>query len=135
MRFIVVSLLCAGVLAAAASAAVSYERVVFKSSSVTGSAVIDPAASGTRVTFDLRGLKPHAAVRAVMQAGNCKRHGASFASVGSARAGANGKAKWSARVKIAGDSVPWSTINDHGHVLSLIVNGRAVACAPVPGMS
>jgi hypothetical protein len=76
----------------------------------------------------------NANVRAVMQAGNCKKHGASFATVGSARANANGVARWSASVLFRTEPVAWDVIADGAHVFRIVGGARALACGVVPGM-
>jgi hypothetical protein len=131
--------LVAATLATASPAAAPVETVVLKpiASTVKGTATVGVAATGTaaRARFALTGLRPGVLVRAVVQAGTCERPSASFAAAGTARATADGKARSSARVAIAGRPVSWSTISDGGHVVSVITEGRAVACGPIPGMS
>ncbi|HEY7398193.1 MAG TPA: hypothetical protein VH538_07825 [Gaiellaceae bacterium] len=136
-------LLCAAAAAAtfatASLAASPVETVVLEpiASSVKGTATVGVAGTGTtaRARFALTGVRPGALVRAVVQAGSCKRPSASLAAAGAARATAAGKARWSARVSIAGRLVSWIAIADGDHVVTVISDGHAAACAAIPGMS
>jgi hypothetical protein len=80
--------------------------------------------------FSLHGLKPGSSVRAVVNAGTCRRPGASFLGAGGAQSGSTARAAWRANVRLA-----WSTAADGSHVVRVIVDGRAVACGAIPGMS
>jgi hypothetical protein len=126
------------VIAAAAPAANPTEGVRLEAvakSGVTGHADAGARGSGTFVVFRIRGLAPNAKVRAIMQAGDCKKNGASFATAGSATAHANGFAKWSARVLFRTEQVSWDVIADGDHVFQIVAGPRAVACGRIPGMS
>jgi hypothetical protein len=46
----------------------------------------------------------------------------------------DGRAHWTARILFHNGPVDWDTIADGGHILVLIVNGKA-ACGSIPGMS
>jgi hypothetical protein len=126
------------VLAGGAVAVNPIEGVTLKAvakSGVTGKADAGARGLGTFVRFRVRGLAPNARVRAFMQAGNCKKHGASFATAGSATADANGVATWSASVLFRTEDVPWDVVADGAHIFRIVGGGRTVACGVVPGMS
>jgi hypothetical protein len=101
---------------------------------VTAAAVAGAAASGTRTAFTVSGVRPHARLRAILNAGTCKARSASFATAGSARAGAGGRASWTARLRFHGTDVAWSSVSDGSHVLVLLVDGKPAACGAIPGM-
>jgi hypothetical protein len=87
--------------------------------------------SGTLARFSLHDLTPGSRVRAVMNAGTCRQPGASVVAAGSARAGAAGRARWSATVPVA-----WRIVGDGAHVFRVVgANGKTLACGVVPGMS
>jgi hypothetical protein len=127
------------IVAVTLATAAPVETVVLEpiASSVKGTATVGVAATGTaaRARFALTGIRPGVLVRAVVLAGTCKRPSASFAAAGAARATADGRARWSARVAIAGSPVSWTTIADGNQVVTVISGGRTAACAAIPGMS
>ncbi|HEY6960854.1 MAG TPA: hypothetical protein VI408_03090 [Gaiellaceae bacterium] len=117
-------------------AATPTERVILASGAhLSASAVVGSAGTGTRVAFTVSGARPHAELRAILNAGTCRRRSASFAAAGSARADSRGHAAWATRLRFHGGDVRWATVSDGAHVLVLIVNGKAAACAAIPGMS
>ena len=114
------------------------ERVVLKplaGAHVSAAAVVGEAGSGTRVAWTVTGARPHARLRAILNAGSCARHSASFATAGARGADDRGRARWVSRLRFHGADVSWSSVSDGSHVLVLIVDGKAAACGAIPGMS
>jgi hypothetical protein len=120
------ALLAAAVLALGAAAPTETVRLGALGTLTTGQ-----QGSGTLARFSLHDLRPGSRVRAVMNAGTCRRPGASVVAAGTARVGADGRARWSAKVPVA-----WSIVGDGGHVFRVVgANGKTLACGVVPGMS
>lgn len=133
-------LVTGGAALAAAGGAVEakpYERILFRSPTAQGDAVVASTGDTTaaRVTVTLRRLKPGASVSILLRAGTCKQPSASLTRVLAGTADAAGSLRKSARVVFRGEPVPFSTIADGLHTLSVVVNGRTAACTSVPGMS
>jgi hypothetical protein len=138
VKALIGAVLVALALAAGAAAANPIEGVILKpvaTSGVTGKADAGARGVGTFVRFKVRGLAPNATVRALMQAGTCKKYGASFATAGAATANANGVASWSAKVLFRTEPVSWDVIADGAHIFRIVGGGRTLACGVVPGMS
>ena len=104
-------------------------------SPVRATAVVGRHGRGTQVAVDVSKAPPHARVRAVLNAGTCFKRSASFADAGSARNNGDGRAHWTARILFHNGPVGWDTVADGGHILVLIINGKAAACGSIPGMS
>jgi hypothetical protein len=60
---------------------------------------------------------------------------ASFAGIGSARVGADGRTLWAAFIRFREEHVAWSTVSDGGHIIVLLAGGKVVGCGAIPGMS
>jgi hypothetical protein len=112
--------------AAVASAAhPPFESVVLAplhGSSVTGRVTYRAHGNGTSTTVRLRGVPPGATARVLLHAGTCRAHGLSFAVVAGGR------------IVFHGAPVPIGVVTDGKHVFSVVVNGREVACAAIPGI-
>lgn len=124
--------------ALAADAATPTERVRLQplgASPERATAVVGPHGRGTRVTVDVSKAPPHALVRAVLNAGTCRKRSTSFASAGSARSDGAGRARWNGPILFHYGQVDWDTIARGDHVLVLIIDGKTAACGAIPGMS
>ena len=128
----------AAAFAASAAAVAPTETVVFKpvaNSGVKGTATLGANGIGTKVSVRLIGLKPGAKATVLVRTGRYPRLGASFAKAAVATADARGAARASSAVRYRDEPVSWSVIADGDHVLTVIVGGRVVAYAEIPGMS
>jgi hypothetical protein len=134
---VVLTLLALGV--SAATAANPTEGVLFKpvaKSGVAGKAELGAHGVGTRVSVRLTGLAPGATARVLLHTGRYPRLSASFATaVGRITADARGVARASSAVRFRNEPVSWRIVADGDHVLTVVVGGRVVAYAPIPGMS
>jgi hypothetical protein len=104
----------------AALAIAPTESVVLKplhGSHVGGRITYKSSGKVTAATAKLTGVPAGAAVRVLLQAGTCRRHGASAAAL------RNGKIP-----------VPISIVADGSHVFTVVVNGKEAACAAIPGL-
>jgi hypothetical protein len=127
-------------LAATATAAANpTEGVLFKpvaKSGVTGKAELGANGVGTRVSVRITGLAPGATARVLLRTGPWPKLSASFATaVGAIKADARGVARGSSAVRFRNEPVSWQIIADGDHVLTVVVGGRVVAYAGIPGMS
>jgi hypothetical protein len=137
-RWLGATALAAATIASAATAANPTETIRLKPMSgarVTGTATMGAHGSGTRAALVVRGLGARASARALVHAGTCSRPSASFASAGSATAGAHGVARWTGSVRFRAQPVAWTTIADGAHVLAIVSGQGVVACGAIPGMS
>ena len=125
------------VAAGAGSATSPTERVVLKpvaGAHLSASAIVGAAGSGTRVAFTVFGTRPHADLRAILNAGTCKTRSASFATAGGTRADTRGLAVWTTMLRFHGANVRWSTVSDGAHVLVVIIDSKTAACGTIPGI-
>jgi hypothetical protein len=116
----------AAIFASAALALAPYESVELKplnGSHVAGRIVYHGPAGGTRVQAQLRGVPGGGAVHVLLHAGTCRTHGLSSAVV------------VRGRLLFHGSPVAIDTVADGRHVFTVVLNGRELACAPIPGMS
>lgn len=126
---------------AAGSARANYaptEGVLFKpvnKSGVTGRAELGANGIGTKVSVRITGLRPGAAARVLVRVGRYPKLSASFAKAAVARADAKGVARASSAVRFRNEPVSWDVIADGDHVLTVVVDGKLVAYAEIPGMS
>ncbi len=131
-----VALLAVG--ATSAAALNPTEGVVFKpvaKSGVTGKADLGANGIGTRVSVRITGLAPGATARVLVRTGRWPKLSASFATaVRAVKADARGVARASSAVRFRDEPVSWRIIADGDHVLTVVVGGRVVAYAPIPGM-
>ncbi|HZQ88544.1 MAG TPA: hypothetical protein VFA42_00900 [Gaiellaceae bacterium] len=114
------------------------ERVELRplaASPVRATAVVGSDGRGTRAILDISKAPPHARVRAVLNAGTCRKRSASLAAAGSARSDGAGRAHWTARILVRNSAVDWNAVADGGHILVLVINGKAAACGSIPGTS
>ena len=98
---------------------------------IIASATVTAVAHGTQVTFDVSHVPPHAKLRAVLNAGSCAHPSASFADAGEATSSSAGRATWTSRITFRSMPVLWRDISGRGHVLILLVNGKAEACGSI----
>lgn len=138
-RFAIAAIAAAGTLTIAsaveASSATTVRLKPTKGSTAKGTAVLRAAGGGTRAAFVVAGLKPHAAVRAVMMPGACSRPlaAAKAASIGTGTAGAGGTARWAANITRRGHGIALTQILSHGPLSVRIVSGsKTIACGLTP---
>lgn len=134
----VVAALAAILVASTAQAGIS-EGVVLRplgSSGVTGKVIVsspdDRAAAAVGVT--VRGLRPGASARLVLNAIEQGKVGASTVVVASGRANAKGVLVAKGRVVYRGEPVTFSSIADGAHAFTVVAGGKAVARGVLPGM-
>lgn len=137
-RIVLVAALAAVV--AVSGAAANYaptEAVLFKpvaKSGVTGRAELGANGVGTKISVRITGLRPGATARVLVRTGRYPRLSASFARAVVAKADAKGVARASSAVRFRNEPVSWGVIADGDHVLTIVVDGRLVAYAEIPGM-
>jgi hypothetical protein len=128
-----------GVGVSAATAATPTEGVLFRpvgKSGVAGKAELGANGIGTRVSVRITGLAPGATARVLLRTGPWPRLSASFATaVGSVKADAKGVARATSAIRFRNEPVSWRIVADGDHVLTVVVGGRVVAYAGIPGMS
>ena len=137
-RSIALVALAAAALAANVTAANPTETVVFKQvakSGVAGTATVGANGVGTKVSVRLTGLAPRAKATVLLRVGRYPKLSASFAKAVTATADARGVARASSAVRFRGKPVSFSVVADGDHVLTVVVGGRIVAYAEIPGMS
>lgn len=125
-RLLPIALAAAAFVPAASAGHAPYESVTLTplpGSQAGGRITYHAQGGGTSATVRLAHVPAGAAVRVLLHAGSCRRHGASFALV---RAG---------RISFHGTPVPIGTVADGHHVFTVVVSGREAACAAIPGMS
>jgi hypothetical protein len=120
------------ILAAPAFAKTTLPLRPFGASGVSGTAVPLGVGSRTEVIFTVRGLRAGAIVRGQLRAGTCRRASASVAAIGSAKADAKGVAHWRAFIVLHGGDIPFRSVVDGGHNLTVAGPRGAVACGLVP---
>jgi opacity protein-like surface antigen len=128
----------AAAFAAGASAAAPVETVLFKpvaKSGVAGSATVGANGIGTKISVRLKGLAPGAKATVLLRVGRYPKLSASFAKGVVATADARGVARASSAIRYRSEPVSFSVVADGDHVLTVIVGGRVVAYAEIPGMS
>ena len=116
----------AALAAVAALSHVPYESVAVKplgAGQVGGRIMYHAVTPGTHVESRLTGVPAGATVRILLHAGTCRRHGASYAVV------------VGGRLLFHRSPVPIATVADGKHVFSVVVNGREVGCAAIPGIN
>ena len=124
----------------ATGAAANYaptEAVLFKpvaKSGVTGRAELGANGIGTKVSVRITGLRPGATARVLVRTGRYPKLSASFAKAVFAKADAKGVARASSAVRYRNEPVSWGLIADGDHVLTVVVDGKLVAYAEIPGM-
>jgi len=124
-------------LATAAAASNPTETVVFKpiaGSGVKGTATLGANGIGTRVSVRLTGVAPGATARVLVRVGQYPNLSASFAKAVYAKSNPNGVARASSAVRFRNQPVSWSIVADGDHVLTVVVDGKLVAYAEIPGM-
>lgn len=137
IRFSLVAVLVAAVVAASALAYAPTEGVIFKpvgKSGVAGRAELGANGIGTKVRVQLTGLRPGATARVLVRYGRYPKLSASFAKAVYAKADAKGVARASSAVRFRNEPVAWGVIADGDHVLTVVVDGKLVAYAEIPGM-
>jgi hypothetical protein len=106
-------------------------------SAVSGTATVsspgDKAAAA--VSVKLKGLKPSASVRVMLNVVVGGNTGASTTLILSARANGRGALSASGRVRYRGTPVTFSSIADGAHAISVVTGGKVVARGVIPGMS
>ncbi len=134
----VVAALAAILVASTAQAGIS-EGVVLRplgSSGVTGKAIVsspgDRAAAAVSIT--VRGLRPGAQARLVLNAIERGKVGASTVVVASGRANAKGVLVAKGRILYRGEPVTFSSIADGAHAFTVVAGGKSVARGVLPGM-
>jgi hypothetical protein len=103
------------------------------SGTATASSPGDRAAAA--VSVKLRGLKPGASVRIMLNVVVGKQTGASTTLILSARANDRGTLAASGRVRYRGEPVTFASIADGAHAISVVTGGKLVARGVIPGMS
>lgn len=134
--------LVAAVLALAASSASAGIAETIKLSPRGGSAVSGTATASSpgdkaaaAVSVKLKGLKPGATVRIMLNAVVGKSTGASTILIVSGRATGRGTLAASGRVTYRGEPVTFASIADGEHAISAVTGGKVVARGVIPGMS
>ena len=106
-------------------------------SAVSGTATVsspgDKAAAA--VSVKLKGLKPGASVRIMLNVVAGNSTGASTTLILSARANDRGAVAASGRVRYRGEPVTFASIADGDHAISAVSGGKLVARGVIPGMS
>jgi hypothetical protein len=136
-----IAVLAAAVVAVAAASALAApplaEGVAFKpvaKSGVAGTGVVRQNGIGTAVVVRLTGLKPGSTARVLLRTGRYPKLSASFATAVTAKADARGRARASSAIRFRNEPVAFNVVADGHHVLTVVVNGRIVALAEIPGL-
>jgi len=113
------------------------EGVTFKSvakSGVVGSGTVTANGIGTGVTVRLTGLKPNSTARVLLRTGRYPQLSASFAKAVNVKADGSGRGRASSAIRFRNEPVGFPIVADGRHVLTVVVDGRIVAVAEIPGL-
>ena len=103
------------------------------SGTATASSLGDRAAAA--ISVKLRGLKPGAGVRIMLNVVVGKETGASTTLIVSAQANDRGALAASGRVRYRGEPVTFASIADGDHAISVVTGGKVVARGVIPWMA
>lgn len=136
---VLVAIVVAAVAATGASATgpALAEGVSFKPiarSGVAGTGTVSQNGVGTRVAVRLTGLKPGSTARVLLRSGRWPNLSASFAKGVTVKADASGRARGASALRFRNEPVAFNIVADGYHVLTVIVSGRVVALAEIPGL-
>jgi hypothetical protein len=111
-----------------AASGIPVDVVGLKAGRAHGTITFYAAKDGAKALADVRQLPPNASVRILVQAGDCRRHGASFAELPGFRADARGRVTGRTFVRFHGAKLPLRAISSEPHAVRVLAAGRAVAC-------
>jgi hypothetical protein len=122
---------------ASASGPALAEGVAFKQiarSGVAGTGTVTQNGIGTRVAVRLNGLEPGSTARVLLRSGRWPNLSASFARAVTVKADASGRARGTSAIRFRNEPVAFNIVADGHHVLTVVVSGRVVAQAEIPGL-
>jgi hypothetical protein len=134
-RYVLIAFLVAAATTSAAAAADPTDTVRLRPlahSTVGGTAILAARGAGTSIVLRLHGLAPGASVRWLLHAGTCRRPSASVAIVGTGTADRVGRLARAGSVRFRGEPLRMAIVADGDHLLTIVENGRVVACGAIP---
>ena len=117
---------------AAAQTAVTVLLDPTNNSGVSGTVKLTANGDGTDAVLELKGLKPNADVIANLYSNTCALPSASFASLATFTADANGNAQGAGPVQFRGTNMALADISGGENIIGINSGGEMVACGAIP---